>query len=167
MRSMISRVLAVVVCGLVVAGVAAAAEVRTIEGGGVSMRVPVDWVRVPRAEAGLVGEPRTLLVVGTRGVRPIETDCRVASYKIPIDGAAVVVIGWRGKLATHYIGGRDTLLARELERDYFECFGGRALAAQFDLDGRTYQVNVMVGDRADKATIAEAIAVARSVALSD
>ena len=157
--------LALVVCGLVVAGVAAAAEVRTIEGGGVSGACPGRLGRVPRAEAGLVGEPRTLLVVGTRGVRPIETDCRVASYKIPIDGAAVVVIGWRGKLATHRRSRH--LLARELERDYFECFSGRALAAQFDLDGRTYQVNVMVGDRAEKATIAEAIAVARSVALSD
>ena len=65
MRSMIRRVLALVVCGLVVAGVAAAAEVRTIEAAA-SRCVPVDWVRVPRAEAGLVGEPRTLLVVGTR-----------------------------------------------------------------------------------------------------
>jgi hypothetical protein len=77
------------------------------------------------------------------------------------------VIGWKGKLSAHYVGGRDTLVFRELERGYFECFAGRGVAAQIDLDGRTYQVNVMVGDRVEKAEAAEALATARSFTLAD
>lgn len=167
-RGMARRLLALVASALVVAGVATAADApRTVEANGISLRVPAEWVRVPRADNGFVGDPRTLLVVGTRGVRPTDTDCLVASYRVPADGAAVVVIGWKGKLSTHYVGGRDTLVFRELERGYFECFAGRGLAAQIDLDGRTYQVNVMIGDRAEKADAAEALAVARSLALAD
>jgi hypothetical protein len=165
---MVRRVLALVVAGLVVVGVAMAADAqRPIEANGVSLRVPAEWVRVPRADNGFVGDPRTLLVVGSRGVRPTDTDCLVASYRVPADGAAVVVIGWKGKLSAHYVGGRDTLVFRELERGYFECFAGRGVAAQIDLDGRTYQVNVMVGDRVEKAEAAEALAVARSFTLAD
>lgn len=167
-RGMVRRVLAVVASGLVVAGVAVAADAtRTVEANGISLRVPAEWVRVPRADTGFVGDPRTLLVVGTKGVRPTDTDCLVASYRVPADGAAVVVIGWKGKLSTHYVGGRDTLVFRELERGYFECFSGRGLAAQVDLDGHTYQVNVMIGDRADRADAAEALAIARSLQLAD
>jgi hypothetical protein len=59
------------------------------------------------------------------------------------------------------------LVARELERGYFECYDGRGVAAQLDLQGRTYQLNVMVGDRADRGTITDALAAARSFALAD
>jgi hypothetical protein len=162
------RVIAVLACGLVVAGVAVAAEsLRTIEGNGIALRVPVDWVRVPRADAGSTADPHTFLVVGTQGVRPIETDCLASSYRVPADGAAVAVIGWKRKLSTHYVGGRENLYARELERGYFDCFAGRGIAAQIDLDGRTYQVNVMVGDRAERSTILDALAAARSLAVAD
>ena len=40
-------------------------------------------------------DPQTLLVIGTDGVRAVETDCLVSSYRVPSDGAVVVVIGWR------------------------------------------------------------------------
>jgi hypothetical protein len=167
-RGMVRRVLAFVAAGLVLAGVAVAADApRTVEANGISLRVPAEWIRVPRADNGFVGDPRTLLVVGTKGVRPTDTDCLVASYRVPADGAAVVVIGWKGKLSTHYVGSRGTLVFRELERGYFECFSGRGLAAQIDLDGRTYQVNVMIGDRAERADAAEALAVARSLQVAD
>jgi hypothetical protein len=44
----------------------------------------------------------------------------------------------------------------------FECFTGRGTFAQVRLRRTAYQVNVMVGDRASKRRIAEALAVARS-----
>ena len=164
---MLRRGVAVIACVLAVAGVAAAADaLRTIEGNGVALHVPGDWVRVPRADAGSLADPHTYLVTGTQGVRPIETDCLASSYRVPADGAAVVVIGWKRKLSTHYVGGRENLFARELERGYFDCFAGRGIAAQIDLDGRTYQVNVLVGDRAERATMLDAIAAARSFSVS-
>jgi hypothetical protein len=164
---MLRCVLAVIACFLAVAGVAGASDaLRTIEGNGVSLRVPADWIRVSRADAGSLADPHTHLVAGTQGVRPIETDCLASSYRVPADGAAVVVIGWKRKLSTHYVGGRENLFARELERGYFDCFAGRGVAAQIDLDGRTYQVNVLVGDRAERATMLDALAAARSLAVS-
>jgi len=166
-RGMLRRGVAVIACVLAVAGVAAAADApRTIEGNGVSLHVPADWVRVLRADAGSVADPHTYLVAGTSGVRPIETDCLASSYRVPADGAAVVVIGWKRKLSTHYVGGRENLFARELERGYFDCFPGRGVAAQIDLEGRTYQVNVLVGDHADRSTVIDALAAARSLAAS-
>jgi hypothetical protein len=165
---MFRRALAAIAAGLVVVGAAVAADaLRTVEGNGVSLRVAPDWVRVPRADDRPVTDPRTLLVVGTRGVRPIDTECLVATYRVPADGAAVVVIGWKSKLGTSYLPGKEGLVARELERGYFECFAGRAIAARIDLGGHTYQVNVMAGDHADKTTIAEALATARSLAVAD
>jgi hypothetical protein len=164
---MLKNALALIACFFAVAGVAAAADaLRTIEGNGVSLHVPADWVRVPRADAGSLADPHTYLVVGTQGVRPIDTDCLASSYRVPADGAAVVVIGWKRKLSTHYVGGRENLFARELERGYFDCFAGRGIAAQIDIDGHTYQVNVLVGDRADRGTILDALAAARSLGVS-
>jgi hypothetical protein len=163
---MLRRTVAVIGCALALVGVAVAADsLRTIEGNGVSMRVPADWVRVLRADAGSLADPHTHLVAGTQGVRPIDTDCLASSYRVPADGAAVVVIGWKRKLSTHYVGGRENLFARELERGYFDCFPGRGVAAQIDLEGRTYQVNVLVGDRADRSTVVDALAAARSLAV--
>jgi hypothetical protein len=161
------RTVGAIACALALVGVAVAADsLRTIEGNGISLRVPTEWVRVVRADAGSVAEPHTFLVAATQGVRPIETDCLASSYRVPADGAAVVVIGWKRKLSTHYVGGRENLFVRELERGYFDCFAGRGIAAQIDLDGRTYQVNVLVGDRADRSTMVDALAAARSLAVS-
>ncbi len=48
----------------------------------------------------------------------------------------------------------------------FECFEGRGAVAQLGLQKHAYQVNVMVGDRATPATVAQALAVARSFNLT-
>jgi hypothetical protein len=77
----------------------------------------------------------------------------------------VVVVGW--KTATSGGGrlkpGRAPLkkLVR-VRRPSFECFSGRGAAAQVALGDKAYQVNVMVGDRASRRVIAEALAVGRS-----
>jgi hypothetical protein len=165
---MVRRALAVVAAGLVVAGAPLAADnLRAVEGNGVSLRVTDDWARVTRADERATANPKTLLVVGTHGVHAIDTDCQVATYRIPADGAAVVVIGWRSRLTASYLPGKEALVSKELERGYFECFDGRGVAAQLDLQGHTYQLNVMAGDRADKGTISDALAAARSFALAD
>ena len=51
-----------------------------------------------------------------------------------------------------------------LKRPLFECFDGRGAVAQIVIRDRAYQVNVMVGDRATRETIADALAAARSFA---
>jgi len=51
-------------------------------------------------------------------------------------------------------------------RPSFECFSGRGAAAQVVLGGKAYQVNVMVGDRASKQRVAEALTVTRSFNLA-
>jgi hypothetical protein len=165
---MVRRALAVIAAGLVVAGAAVAADsLRTVEANGVSLRLTDDWLRVARAEERATANPRTLIVAGTHGVHAIDTDCQVATYRIPSDGAAVVVIGWRRRVGTSYLPGKEALVAKELERGYFECFDGRGVAVQLELQGHTYQLNVMVGDRADRGTITDALAAARSFALAD
>ena len=63
-------------------------------GGGVQLALPASWSKLVPAR-DQVDEPRTLLVIGTDGSRAIESDCQVSSYRVPADGAVVVVIGWR------------------------------------------------------------------------
>jgi hypothetical protein len=135
---------------------------RTVEGQGVAMRVPPEWSRLARAEDGHVNDPRTLLVVGTRGARPVPSDCQVASYRVPEEGAVVVVIGWKTKPSFSVLDGREALTWRALRSGYFECFEGRGIASQITLDGHAYQVSVMVGTRAPKTVVREAIVAARS-----
>ena len=53
-----------------------------------------------------------------------------------------------------------------VHRPSFECFSGRGAVADVLLGGKPYQVNVMVGDRASKSRVAEALAVARSFDLA-
>jgi hypothetical protein len=88
---------------------------------------------------------------------------------IPTRGAVVVIVGW--KTATsgggHLKPGRAPLDAlRAVKRPILECFAGRGAAAQVVLRGRAYQVNVMVGGRATRQRIAEALAVVRSFELA-
>jgi transposase len=45
---------------------------------------------------------------------------------------------------------------------FFDCFAGRGAAADLLLAGKRYQVGVLVGDRATKARVRDALAVARS-----
>lgn len=145
----------------IVAVPAFAGAVDVIRSGGVSLDVPGGWAKVDRA-ASANTDPRTLIVVGTKGTRAIDTDCQAATYRVSVDGAVVVVVGWRES-----IGGTSalSLSAMKLRRGTFECFSGRGAVAQVTRGGRDFQVNVMVGDKADAGMVADALDVARSFAL--
>jgi hypothetical protein len=145
--------------------VAPAAGAATIRAHGVGLTVPRGWHRVASAGDGPVTDPRTLLVVGTAGARPAPTQCQIAAYHVPARGAVIVVVGW--KTATSGGGrmkpGRRPLAElTSVRRPSFECFAGRGAAASLVLDGKAYQVNVMVGDAASAREIAEALSIARS-----
>jgi hypothetical protein len=166
MRGSIKRVdvaaLAALVAVAAFAAVPAVAALEPVRGGGVELTVPDDWSKVDKAQKPVGTEPRTLLVVGTTGARPIESDCLVASYRVPANGAVVVVVGWRESFGTT---GLLPLSALKLRRETFACFDGRGGVAQITRGGRDFQISVMVGDRADARTVAEALAVARSFEL--
>jgi len=139
---------------------------RTIASHGVRVTVPESWRAVRAASDGPVSDPRTLLVVGTAGVRSKASRCSIAAYRIPASAAAVVVVGWTS-LATG--GGAATTpgLAplgelRAVRRPSFECFAGRGAVADVVLGGKLYQVNVLVGDRASAGRVDQALRVARS-----
>ena len=147
----------------VLASAALAADGPSLRGHGVQLTAPEGWQRIDAIDEVAFTDPRTLLVVGTKGVRAIETDCQVSSYRVPADGAVVVVIGWR-RASTGV-----TLLplaSMRLRRDTFECFDGRGAVAQVIRNGHDFQLNVMVGDRADADLVAEALDVARSFAVA-
>ena len=130
-------------------------------GNGVQLDLPDGWSKVTPATDTRT-DPRTLLVIGTDGVRPIVSDCQVSSYRVPADGAVVVVIGWRDSVGASYL----PLSGMKLRRGTFECFAGRGAVGRITRRDRDFQVNVMVGDRADAATIAAALDAARSFALA-
>lgn len=142
------------------AGAALSAEVA--RGGGVELTLPVGWAKVTPVRETAVVDPQTLLVIGTEGVRSIDTECQVSSYRVPPTGAVVVVIGWRDSVGQ---GGFLPLSGMKLRRGTFECFAGRGAVAQLTRKNRDFQVNVMVGDRAEPETIADALEAARSFAL--
>jgi len=77
----------------------------------------------------------------------------------------VVVLRWSSVAAA---GGSPAPGRAPLERlvsvrrPFFECFSGRGAAADLLLAGKRYQVGVLVGDRATKARVRDALAVARS-----
>lgn len=146
------------VLALLVVVPAVGAESETARSGGVQLTIPDGWSKVDRASWD-DKDPRTLLVVGTKGVRPLASPtCQVAAYRIPADGAVVVVIGWRDSI------GGPSQLNLKLRRNTFDCFDGRGAASQVTRNSHDYQVSVMVGDKADSATVAAALAVARSFA---
>ncbi len=120
--------------------------------------VPDGLGKIDRASEPLGSDPRTLLVVGTKGARPIPTRCQVASYRVPDDGAVVVVIGWSSRLPRQVRSSSSPSSASPT----FACFDGRGAIGQVTRKGRDYQISVMVGDDASAQTIREALAVARS-----
>ena len=142
--------------------VAHAAAGEAVRGGGVQLTLPAGWAKLVPAR-DRVDEPRTLLVVGTDGSRAIESECQVSSYRVPADGAVVVVIGWRDSVGS---GSFLPLSALKLRRGTFECFAGRGAVARVTRRERDFQVNVMVGDKADAATVAAALETARSFTLA-
>lgn len=164
------RALATIFAALALSTTASAAtRGRIITSHGVRLVVTAGWHQVPSAGDGPVIDPKTLLVVGTSGVHPRASQCQIAAYSVPADGAVVVIVGW--KTATsgggHLRPGRTPLAAlRSVRRPSFECFSGRGAVAQVALAGRAYQVNVMVGDGATTKEIADALAVARSFNLA-
>jgi hypothetical protein len=151
---------------LVAAGGALATDWRDVETGGVQVRVAAGWARVLPADVAEESDLRAVLVVGTKGVSARESRCQVSAYRVPADGAAVVVIGARGLASPAIPRTRDGLQQLRLEREYFDCFDGRGAAAQIALRGRAYQINVLVGDRAAPQTIQQALAIARSFGLA-
>ena len=79
-----------------------------------------------------------------------------------------MVVGWKD-VALSGLGndrpGRYPLAKlTAVHRPSFECFSGRGAVATLKLGGRAYQVNVMVGDRASRQRVSDALAVARSFA---
>jgi hypothetical protein len=129
--------------------------------GGVQLTLPDGWTKVVPARETRSGDPRTLLVIGTDGVKAIETDCQVASYRIPSDGAIVVVLGWRDSVGSSLF----PMSAMKLRRGTFECFAGRGAVGRLTRRDRDFQINVMVGDHADTGTVADAFEAARTLGL--
>jgi hypothetical protein len=165
------RLASMLVVTLVFASTAVAVSTgRIISAGGVRCVVPLGWQRVRPADPGPVTDPSTLLVVGTAGVlpkpKPTPSRCEIAKYQLPPTGAVVVVFGWKRLSDSGAQGqkpGRWPLNAMvAVRRGVFECFSGRGAGATLTLGGKAYQVNVMVGDRASKQRVANALAVGRS-----
>lgn len=152
---------AVLVAAFALAASAATAALGdTARGGGVELELPAGWEKVVPVRAP-GADPQTLLVIGTNGVRPVDSDCLVSSYRVPANGAVVVVIGWRDSVGTGFL----PLTGMKLRRGTFSCFDGRGAVAQVTRRGRDFQVNVMVGDRASAETAEAALEAARSFAL--
>jgi hypothetical protein len=163
------RLVSSAILALALTGIASGSGSQTVRAHGVAVTLPAGWHQVPPAGDGPVTDPRTLLVVGTAGVTPKTTQCQIASYRVPANGAVVVIVGW--KTATSGGGrmtaGRWPLKAMiSVHRPSFECFAGRGAAASLALGGKAYQVNVMVGDRASTQRVSDALAVGRSFRLT-
>jgi hypothetical protein len=148
----------------------AAGSGRVVSSHGVRFVVPPGWQRVQATSDGPIRDPRTLLVVGTEGVHPRPSSCPIAGYRIPAAGAVVVVVGWKSVASA---GGGALKPGRAPLRGLnavhvpsFECFSGRGAVAEVLLGGKPYQVNVLVGDRASRPRVAEALAVGRSFDLA-
>jgi hypothetical protein len=145
-----------------VASVAVAATGDVARAWGVQLTLPDGWSKVAAAPSDSKTDPRTMLVIGTDGVRPTDSDCQVSSYRVPADGAVVVVIGWRNSIGVSF----PPLSAMKLRRGTFDCFAGRGAFARVTRGDRDFQVNVLAGDRASNATIEDALDAARSIALA-
>ena len=165
------RLMLPLLAALVAVPAAAASDLtHTITDNGVRVTAPSAWHAVPYLGESSLTDPRTVLVVGTKGVTPsLTSGCQIAAYTVPAEGAVVVVVRWR----TLTSGGGAPTTGRSplktltrVSRPSFECFKGRGAAAQLALRGKTYQVNVMVGDRATPRTVSQALAVARSFNLA-
>jgi hypothetical protein len=152
------------VIGLVAAVVASASAAAgdVARSGGVQLTLPDGWSKVVSRDTR-IDDPRTLLVIGTDGVKGIDSDCQVSSYRVPSDGAVIVVIGWRDS-----VGGTGLLplSAMKLRRGTFDCFAGRGAVGRLTRRDRDFQVNVMVGDRASAATIDAAFDAVKSFGLA-
>jgi hypothetical protein len=165
------RLISILLVALVLAPLGvASSNGRVIAAHGVRLMATAGWHRVRAASDAPVIDPLTLLVVGTDGVHSRASQCQIAAYRVPPTAAVVVVVGWSSVASA---GGSAPSPGRAplkklvaVRRPSLECFSGRGAAAQVLLKGRPYQINVMVGNRASKRRIAEALTVARSFDLT-
>lgn len=160
-RRHLLTVAAAAACVALVTSGALAAVGDLARANGVQLSLPDGWSKVAAATDTRT-DPRTLLVIGTDGVKAITSDCQVSSYRVPADGAAVVVVGWRDSVGASYL----PLSAMRLRRGTFECFAGRGAVGRITRRDRDFQVNVLVGDRASDATVSTALDAARSLGVS-
>lgn len=160
-RHLLLLATATVAAGALVVSAAVAATGDVARAWGIQLTLPDGWSKVAPASDSRA-EPRTVLVIGTDGVRATQSDCQVSSYRVPADGAAVVVIGWKTSLGVSF----PSLSAMKLRRGTFDCFAGRGAFARVTRGDRDFQVNVLAGDRASNATVEDALAAARSIALA-
>jgi hypothetical protein len=151
-----------VAVAVVASGAVAAAAGEFARSGGVQLALPNGWSKVAPARDTRPDGPRTLLVIGSDGVKAVDSECQVSSYRIPADGAAVVVIGWRDSIGGSFM----PLSSLRLRRGTFDCFAGRGGVGRITLRDRDFQVNVLVGDRASSATIDAALDAARSLGVA-
>ena len=90
--------------------------------------------------------------------------------RIVTSGAVVVVFVWKSITTAGggpWTQGRAPLKSLvAVHRPSFECFSGRGASSDVLLGGKPYQVDVMVGDRAPKTRVEEALAIARSFDLA-
>ena len=138
---------------LLVLGTALALAAHPVKANEVQVVVPAGWRRVEVLPFG--PDSVTVLVVGTRGVRPRGVSCQIAAYRIPPAGAAVVVVRWRTETSGggRPPGSREPLRHMHLDRRGVECWPNhRGGAVQLSLGGHAYQVNVLIGDRASHRT---------------
>ncbi len=160
-RQLMALAAATLVAGLLASGAVAAAD-DAVRAGGVQLSLPDGWSKVTPAPDPR-SDPRTLLVIGTDGAKAISSDCQVSSYRVPADGAVVVVIGWKDSVGgTSYL----PLSGMKLRRGTFDCFAGRGAVGRVTRRDRDFQVNVLVGDRASDATIDSALDAARSLGVA-
>ncbi len=160
-RQLVLLATAAIAAAALVASAAPAATGDVARAAGIQLTLPDDWAKVAPASETKT-DPRTLLVIGTDGVHPMESDCQVASYRVPADGAVVVVIGWKNSIGVS----SPPLSAMKLRRGTFECFAGRGAFARVSRGDRDFQVSVLVGDRASYATADAALEAARSLTLA-
>ena len=129
-------------------------------------RAPILTAIVTPADEAIFSDPKTVLVAGSRGgSASLTSSCQIAAYRLPADGAVVVVVRWRNARSaggSAPVGRAPLRKLTRVSRPSFECFRGRGAAVQLTLRGHVYQVNVMVGDRASPVQVNEALAVARS-----
>jgi hypothetical protein len=157
------------VLALSLAAVASAAPAdRRIAGNGVHVVAPAGWTRVVAAPTS-IDDPTTVLVVGTRGVAPRLVPCEIAAYRIPLRGAAIVVVRWRTETSG---GGRPPRSRAPLRHIVlntlgFECWPHhRGGAVELALGGHAYQVNLLLGDGASRKLVDDALRIARSFDLN-
>jgi tetratricopeptide (TPR) repeat protein len=100
-RYIVLLVTATVAVAALGASAAVAATGDAARAWGIQLALPDGWSKVAPASDSRT-DPRTMLVIGTDGVRATQSDCQVSSYRVPADGAAVVVIGWKTSIGVSF-----------------------------------------------------------------